>query len=136
MTDPLDSPAPKAAVPPKPAPGADMRASIRRVVSLKARVLLPGGKMMDGRTHDLSTGGVGLLLRAPLAPQSAVQVAVQLPKPKMPGQYDVITGSGKVVFQVLKGDDYQIGVQWLSLDSKVLGLLQAFTEHATKPRPS
>jgi c-di-GMP-binding flagellar brake protein YcgR len=113
-----------------------MRASIRRVVSLKARVLLPGGKMMDGRTHDLSTGGVGLLLRAPLAPQSAVQVAVQLPKPKMPGQYDVITGSGKVVFQVLKGDDYQIGVQWLSLDSKVLGLLQAFTEHATKPRPS
>lgn len=135
MTDPLDTPAPKAAAPAKPAPGADMRASIRRVVSLKARVLLPGGKMMDGRTHDLSTGGVGLLLRAPLAPQSAVQVAVQLPKPKMPGQYEVITGSGKVVFQVLKGDDYQIGVQWLSLDSKVLTLLQAFTEHATKPRP-
>ncbi|MFM8900296.1 MAG: PilZ domain-containing protein [Burkholderiales bacterium] len=136
MTDPLDTPAPKAAAPTKPAPGADMRASTRRVVSLKARVLLPGGKMMEGRTHDLSTGGVGLLLRAPLAPQSAVQVAVQLPKPKMPGQYEVITGSGKVVFQVLKGDDYQIGVQWLSLDSKVLTLLQAFTEHATKPRPS
>ena len=136
MTDPLDSPAPKASVPPKPAAGADMRSSIRRVVSLKARVLLPGGKMMEGRTHDLSTGGVGLLLRDPLAPQSAVQVAVQLPKPKVPGQYDVITGAGKVVFQVLKGDDYQIGVQWLSLDSKVLSLLQAFTEHATKPRPS
>lgn len=135
MTDPLDTSAPKAVAPAKPAPGADMRASIRRVVSLKARVLLPGGRMLDGRTHDLSTGGVGLLLRAPLAPQSAVQVAVQLPKPKMPGQYEVITGSGKVVFQVLKGDDYQIGVQWLSLDSKVLTLLQAFTEHATKPRP-
>ena len=134
MTDPVDSLAPKAAVPPKPTAGADMRTSMRRVVALKARVLLPGGKMMDGRTHDISTGGVGLLLRAPLASQSAVQVAVQLPKPKMPGQYDVITGAGKVVFQVLKGDDYQIGVQWLSLDSKVLALLTAFTEHATKPR--
>jgi PilZ domain len=111
-----------------------MRAAPRKAVSLKARVLLAGGAMMDGRTHDLSTGGVGLLLRQPLAVQSMIQVAVQLPRPKMPGQYDVITGSGKVVFQVLRGDDYQIGVQWLSLDSKVLALLSAFTEHATKPR--
>jgi hypothetical protein len=133
MTDPLESPAPKAAAPAKP--GVEMRATVRKVVSLKARVLLASGAMTDGRTHDLSAGGVGLLLRQPLTPQSVVQIAVQLPKPKVPGQYDVITGSGKVVFQVLKGDDYQVGVQWLSLDSKVLALLTAFTEHATKPRP-
>lgn len=136
MTDPLETPAPKAAAPAKPAPGVEMRATVRKVVSLKARVLLGGGTMLDGRTLDLSAGGVGLILRQPLTAQSMVQIAVQLPKPKMPGQYDVITGSGKVVFQVLKGDDYQIGVQWLSLDSKVLALLTAFTEHATKPRPS
>jgi hypothetical protein len=135
MNDPAQNPTPKAASPAKPAPGADMRATVRRVVSLKARVLFADGKMMEGRTHDLSTGGVGLLLRQPLAAQAVVQVAVQLPKPKNPGQYDVITGSGKVVFQVLKADDYQVGVQWLSLDSKVLALLTAFTEHATKPRP-
>jgi c-di-GMP-binding flagellar brake protein YcgR len=113
----------------------ELRASVRKVVSLKARVLLATGAMLEGRTHDLSTGGVGLLLRSPLTAQMVVQIAVQLPRPKTPGQYDVITGSGKVVFVVLKGEDYQVGVQWLSLDSKVLGLLQAFTEHATKPRP-
>ena len=134
MTDPLESPAPKVAASAKPAPGVDMRATVRKVVSLKARVLLANGVIMEGRTHDLSTGGVGLLVPRPTAVQTVVQVAIQLPKPKVPGQYDVITGSGKVVFQVLKGDDYQIGVQWLSLDSKVLGLLTAFAEHATKPR--
>jgi c-di-GMP-binding flagellar brake protein YcgR len=133
MTDPLESPNPNTAAPATPAPGADMRATVRKVVSLKARVLLAGGAMVDGRTHDLSAGGVGLLLRQPLAAQAIVQVAIQLPKPKTPGQYDVISGSGKVVFQILKGDDYQVGVQWLSLDSQVLTLLTAFTEHATKP---
>jgi c-di-GMP-binding flagellar brake protein YcgR len=135
MTDPQESPVPKAAVPAKPVVGVEMRATVRKVVSLKARVLLAGGAMVEGRTHDISTGGVGLLLRQPLTVQSIVQIAVQLPKPKVPGQYDVITGSGKVVFLVLKGDNYQIGVQWLSLDSKVLALLTAFTEHVTKPRP-
>jgi c-di-GMP-binding flagellar brake protein YcgR len=133
MTDPLESPVPKAAAPANPAPGFDMRASVRRVVSLKARVLLAGGAVVEGRTHDLSSGGVGLLLRQPLTAQAIVQVAVQLPKPTMPGQYDVIAGAGKVVFQVLKGDDYQVGVQWLNLDSTVVDLLTAFAEHATKP---
>lgn len=134
MTDPLDSLAPKTAPPAQVASDADMRTTVRKVVSLKARVLLKEGQMVEGRTHDVSTGGVGLLLRQPLVPQSAVQVAVQLPKPRAAGQYDVVTGSGKVVFQVLKGDDYQVGVQWLSLDSKVLTLLEAFTEHATRPQ--
>lgn len=111
-----------------------MRASIRKVVSLRARVLVDGGAMIDGRTQDVSTGGVGLVLNKPLMIQSVVQVAVQLPKPKAPGQFDVITGPAKVVFQVLRGDGYQIGVQWLSLDSKTLSALQAFTEHSTRPK--
>ena len=90
--------------------------------------------MIDGRTQDLSTGGVGLLLSKPLVLQTKVQVAIQLPKPKAPGQYAVITGPAKVVFQVLRGGDYQIGLQWLSLDSKTLSFLQAFTEQAGKPK--
>lgn len=112
-----------------------MRAAIRRPVSLRVRVLLGGGVVLDGRTHDLSTGGVGILLQRPLVPNSTVQVAIQLPNPKEPGQFDVITGSGKVVFQVLRGDDYQIGLQWMNLDSKTQGLLQTFVNHISKTTP-
>ena len=131
MTNPTEIPTPiKTAA----KPGAEMRASFRRVVSLRARVLVEGGAMIDGRTQDLSTGGVGLLLSKPLVLQTKVQVAIQLPKPKAPGQYEVITGPAKVVFQVLRGGDYQIGLQWLSLDSKTLSFLQAFTEQAGKPK--
>jgi c-di-GMP-binding flagellar brake protein YcgR len=134
MTDPLDSPVPKTEATAQPAPGADMRATVRKLVSLKARVLLPDGKMVEGRTLDLSAGGVGLLLFGPLTPQSVVQVAVQVPTPHVPGQYDVVSGPAKVVFQILRGDDYKIGLQWLSLDAKILTLLQAFTEHASRPQ--
>ncbi len=132
MTEPTATPT-KAAPGPAAKSGADMRASFRRVVALRARVLVDGGAMLEGKTQDLSTGGVGLLLSGPLVLQSKVQVAIQMPKAKVPGQYEVITGPAKVVFQVLRGGDYQIGMQWLSLDSKTLSLLQAFTENANKP---
>jgi hypothetical protein len=110
----------------------DNRASVRKLVTLKARVLLAQGRMLDGRTHDLSTGGLSLLLAAPLPPQNTVQVAIQLTRAA--GQLDVVSGPATVVFQVLRGDDYQIGLQWAGLDNRCMGLLQTFLEQIKGPR--
>ena len=134
MTSPFDSSSTKAPSA-NPFGGAEMRTAIRKAVSLRVRVLLDGGVVLDGRTHDVSTGGAGLLLSRPLTVKSTVQVAVQLPDPKEPGQFNVMTGSGKVVFQVLRGDSYQIGLQWMNLDGKTRELLQAFVDHISKPTP-
>jgi PilZ domain len=139
MTNLFDNPSFSTAASPKG--GAEMRTAVRKAASLKVRVLLESGTILEGRTQDVSTGGVGLVLVQPLVPQSTVQVALQLPK--LDGQspygghvqFDVVTGSGKVIFQVLRGDNYQIGLQWLNLDSKMLGLIQTFVNHVPKPMP-
>jgi hypothetical protein len=108
------------------------RGSVRKIVSLKARVLLGAGRVVDGRTHDLSVGGLSLLLAAPLVPKATVQVAIQLTRAA--GQAEVVSGSAKVVFQVLRGDDYQIGLEWAGLDSRCLELLQTFLDQVKGPR--
>ncbi|MFM8899837.1 MAG: PilZ domain-containing protein [Burkholderiales bacterium] len=104
----------------------DNRSNVRKVVTLKARVLLAQGRVVDGRTHDLSMGGLSLLLAAPLPPQATVQVAIQLTRAA--GQVDVLTGRATVVFQVLRGEDYQIGLKWSGLDERCAALLHAFLE--------
>lgn len=140
MTGPFDSHLPHALLSKLPG-GPEMRTAVRKLVSLKVRLLLDGGVILDGRTQDLSTGGIGLLLQNPLSPQSLVKVAVQLPTLNGSDpyngqvQYDVVTGSGKVVFQILRGDNYLIGLQWLNLGSKELSLLKAFVNHTAKPAP-
>ncbi|XVJ70743.1 MAG: PilZ domain-containing protein [Rhizobacter sp.] len=108
------------------------RGSVRKQVTLKARVLLSQGRVVDGRTHDLSAGGMSLLLAAPLVPQTTVQVAIQLTRAG--AQTDVVSGQAKVVFQVLRGDDYQLGMEWVGLDSRCLGLLQTFLDQVKVPR--
>jgi hypothetical protein len=110
----------------------DSRSNVRKLVTLKARVLLAQGRVVDGRTHDLSLGGLSLLLAAPLPPQATVQVAIQLTRSA--GQLDVVSGPATVVFQVLRGDDYQIGLQWAGLDSRCTGLLQTFLDQVKGPR--
>ena len=110
----------------------DNRGSVRKLVSLKARILLSQGRVVDGRTHDLSVGGLSLLLAAPLVPQTTVQVAIQLTRAG--GQTDVVSGQAKVVFQVLRGDDYQIGLEWAWLDTRALGLLQTFLDQVKAPK--
>ncbi len=126
MSDSSNSP------PAQAASKADNRGSVRKLVTLKARVLMGQGRMVDGRTHDLSTGGLSLLLAAPLPAQTVVQVAIQLPV--VGGQFEVVSGQAKVVFQVLRGDDYQLGMEWSGLDSRSLGLLQTFLDHSKGPR--
>ena len=140
MTGPFDSHLPHAPVSKLPG-GPEMRTAVRKLVSLKVRLLLESGVILDGRSNDLSTGGIGLLLQQPLALQSVVQVAVQLPMLNGSDQYnghvryEVVTSSGKVVFQILRGDNYQVGLQWLNLGSKELSLLKAFVNHHAEPAP-
>jgi PilZ domain len=109
----------------------DNRGSVRKLVSLKARVLLSQGRVVDGRTHDLSVGGLSLLLASPLVAKATVQVAIQLTRAG--AQTEVVSGQAKVVFQVLRGDDYQVGLEWAGLDTRSLGLLQTFLDQVKAP---
>jgi c-di-GMP-binding flagellar brake protein YcgR len=94
---------------------ADNRESIRLPATWRARLMASNGPMVDARTMDVSASGLGVLSPNPFAAQGLVQIALQVPTPQVPGKFQVVTGQGKVVFQVLQGDAYRLGLQWTEL---------------------
>ncbi len=106
------------------------RSSDRRPVSWRAKILLPQGQVLEARATDVGLNGLGLLLPVPLPEGKIVQLAVQIPRGG-PGKYEVLTGSARVVFQVLRGGEYQVGVEWQQLEPAKRQLIAQFVEKVT-----
>lgn len=95
----------------------DNRSGDRRPVTWRAKVLLPKGQMVEVRVTDASSNGLGLVSPRPLPQEGLIQLAVQVPSRGSPGKSQVVTGNVRVAFQVLRGDGYQLGVEWVQLDA-------------------
>lgn len=89
----------------------ELRQTTRMSVSWRARVATDGQSFLDSRTFDISLGGVGLLCGSALALGTSYLVALQLP-PTATQESRVITARAKVVFQILSGREYRVGLQW------------------------
>lgn len=94
----------------------DHRSSDRRNVSWRAKILLSQGQVLEARATDAGTSGLGLLSAQPLAEGSIIQLAVQVPVHGTPGKFQIVTGKARVVFQVLRGSEYQLGLEWVQLE--------------------
>lgn len=89
------------------------RAAPRKIVSWRARVATGGRNVVEGRTFDVSSGGAGLLCASALPNGAVVLVELQVLSADPHGETQVVTCKAKLVFQVLSGDDYRCGVQWV-----------------------
>ncbi len=107
---------------------ADNRVALRRNVTWKARLMQAQGMISEAKTTDISVSGVGLTSRQPMPANSVVQLALQVPHLTIPGNFTVITGRVKVAFQVIRGDDYRIGAQWVELSDANRLLLSTWAE--------
>lgn len=94
----------------------DSRSSDRRTVSWRANILLPQGQVVSARATDASANGLGLLSAKQVPDDSLVQLALQVPVHGVAGKFHVVTGKARVVFQVLRGNEYQLGVEWVQLE--------------------
>ncbi len=94
----------------------DNRSGDRRSVTWRAKVLLSQGQMIDVRVTDVSSNGLGLVTPSPVPQEGLIQLAVQVPSQGSPGKFQVVTGKARVVFQVLRGNGYQLGIEWSQLD--------------------
>lgn len=108
------------------------RSSDRRPVSWRAKILLAAGQVLEARTTDIGLNGVGLILPKPL-PTGLIQLALQMPGGGQ-GKSEVLTGSARVVFQVLRGDEYQVGVEWHQLDPAKRQLIRQYVEKTSQPQ--
>jgi hypothetical protein len=104
------------------------RLATRTNVTWRARLLSHEGLMMDVRTADISVSGVGLIGDHPLELHSVMQLAIQVPHFSGPRSFKVITGTIKIVFHVLKGDQYRSGGQWINLAEPDRALLKSWIE--------
>ena len=96
--------------------------------------MLASGQVLDGKTVDASTTGLGLLIPMPIGGDTAVQVAVQVPLFNSPGKFQVVAGKARVAFQVLRGNEYHIGVEWTQLEPSMRQLITQYLEKLSQPQ--
>ncbi|HET7865350.1 MAG TPA: PilZ domain-containing protein [Burkholderiaceae bacterium] len=95
-------------------PAADARSQPRVRLSCRA-LLMVGGHVLEGRTTDISEGGIGLRLRDNIPAGQLVKVQQVLPDAKgAPGTQPVI-GTIRVAFNVLSTDGVRTGGPWIDL---------------------
>lgn len=101
----------------------EQRSTDRKTVSWRVRAQLPSGKVVEGKTTDASANGLGILVPVPVAENVVIQLAVQVPIFNSPGKFQVAAGKARVVFQVLRGNEYQLGIEWIELDDAMRQLI-------------
>lgn len=111
------------------------RLATRVNVTWKARLLSQDGAMMDVRTADISVSGVGLLGDHPLDLHSVMQLAIQVPHFAGARSFTVITGKVRIVFHVLKGDQYRTGGQWINLAEPHQAMIRGWIDRMTRLVP-
>ncbi|MES2887160.1 MAG: hypothetical protein V4739_04025 [Pseudomonadota bacterium] len=106
----------------------DSRSSDRRTVAWRAKILLPQGQVVEARATDAGVNGLGVLSGKQVVFDSVVQLALQVPVHGVAGKFHVVTGKARVVFQVLRGNEYQLGLEWVQLEPAMRQALEQCLE--------
>jgi hypothetical protein len=101
----------------------EQRKSERKLVKVKALVKMPGGEGIMGRTFDLATSGVGILLDVPLKNGTQVRVSIGL---LVNGVVTPMHAQARVQYCIFSSGDYRIGMQFLQLDANTAIMLGRF----------
>ena len=92
--------------------------------------------MVEGRVIDASSNGLGLLLPVPVGNNTVIQVAIQVPMQSAAGKFHVVTGRVRVAFSVLRGGEYQLGVEWVQLEDAQRQIISQYLEKISQPQRS
>lgn len=101
----------------------EQRSTDRKTVSWRVRAQLPGGKVIEGKTTDASPSGLGILVLVSIGENAIIQGAVQVPIFNSPGKFQVAAGGARVACQVLRGNKYQLGIEWIELEDAMRNLI-------------
>jgi len=94
---------------------AEPRGAARKLLHAQARVALPGGAVLRGKTIDLSLSGVSLLVAEQIPVGQVCPVAIET---LLNGKAVRITARAKIVYSILKGTDgYRTGMHFVEIDA-------------------
>lgn len=93
----------------------DARSANRVNAHWRARVLISAEAFVEGRTVNVSEGGVNLLLDRRFPDGSVVTMALAVPDPIDRTRLHVVSLQAKVVFNVASGDLFRLGLQFTQI---------------------
>lgn len=90
----------------------DARGASRVNAHWRARVLVSADAFIEGRTVNVSEGGVSILLDRRFPDGAMLTVALAVPDPTDRTRLHVTTAQARVVFNVASGDLFRLGLQF------------------------
>jgi hypothetical protein len=93
----------------------DTRIAPRKVLRCRAKVMLNGGRPpVMGRTVDISTSGISLMLDVSLPAGESCVISFEAP---VNGTMRKLMVSAKAVYSICGADGFRIGMQFVQLDA-------------------
>lgn len=101
----------------------EQRQSVRKLVKVKALVKVEGGEPIMGRTFDLGSSGVGVLLDLPLKVGVNARVSIGL---LINGVVSPVHTQARVQYCIFSNGEYRLGFQFMQLEMATVTLLGRF----------
>jgi len=101
----------------------DQRQSARKILKVKALVVMDGQTPLLGRTTDIGTQGISVTVGRPMQTGQLGQLGFDLLVEGKSVPFRVRT---KVTYSILSGDDFKVGFQFLNLDLHAMSELARF----------
>ena len=130
------SPATTADAAPAPAPAAggfgqrlagfDARREQRVRVSWPGRVQLPDSRVVDLKVRDISLSGVGLVSPVPVPVNRTLMFAMGTPGQVNPREVVPLTGTLKVMYDVINAEGHQVGAMWADVSDEFREVIRAW----------
>ena len=98
--------------------GVDARSVPRVNAHWRARVLISQEAFIEGRTINVSEGGVSLLLDRRFPDRMVLTVALAVPDPIDRTRLQPVTLQARVVFNVASGDLFRLGLQFTQISDE------------------
>lgn len=96
----------------------DARGSARVNAHWRARVLISPESFIEGRTVNVSEGGVSLLLDRRFPDGVVLTVALAVPDATDRTRLNPLTVQARVVFNVASGDQFRLGLQFTQISNE------------------
>lgn len=101
----------------------EQRTSARKILKVKALVVMDGQPPLPGRTSDIGANGISVTVGRPLQSGQLGQLGFDL---LVEGRTVSVRARARVMYSILSGDDFKIGFQFLNLDLNAMAQLARF----------
>jgi hypothetical protein len=101
----------------------DQRQSARKILKVKALVVMDGQPPLMGRTSDIGANGISVTVGRPMQAGQLGQLGFDL---LVEGRTVSIRARAKVMYSILGGDEFKVGFQFLNLDLNAMTQLARY----------